>query len=35
VPALEKQIGKNSGFKNIYHELEFFGQCPECAAAQA
>jgi Fe2+ or Zn2+ uptake regulation protein len=33
VQALEKQIGKKSGFKNIYHELEFFGQCPACAAS--
>jgi Fe2+ or Zn2+ uptake regulation protein len=32
VQALEKQIGRKSGFKNIYHELEFFGQCPDCAA---
>lgn len=31
VQALEKQIAKKSGFKKLYHELEFFGQCPECA----
>lgn len=33
VEALEKQIAKKSGFKKLYHELEFFGQCPDCAAA--
>jgi len=31
VEALEKQIAKSSGFKKLYHELEFFGQCPDCA----
>lgn len=31
VQALEKQIAKKSGFKKLYHELEFFGQCPDCA----
>lgn len=33
VQSLEKQIAKKSGFKKLYHELEFFGQCPECAEA--
>lgn len=32
VEALEKQIAKKSGFKKLYHELEFFGQCPDCAS---
>lgn len=31
VQSLEKQIAKKSGFKKLYHELEFFGQCPDCA----
>jgi Fe2+ or Zn2+ uptake regulation protein len=31
VQVLEKQIAKSSGFKKLYHELEFFGQCPDCA----
>jgi Fe2+ or Zn2+ uptake regulation protein len=31
VQALEKQIAKSSGFKKLYHELEFFGQCPDCS----
>ncbi len=30
VQALEKQIAKKSGFRKLYHELEFFGQCPDC-----
>lgn len=32
VQALEAEIARKSGFKRLYHELEFFGQCPECAA---
>ena len=31
VEALEKEVMVNSGFSGIYHELEFFGQCPACA----
>ena len=31
VQTLEKTIARSSGFKGIYHELEFYGQCPECA----
>ena len=31
VEALEKEVMANSGFSGIYHELEFFGQCPACA----
>jgi Fur family transcriptional regulator, ferric uptake regulator len=31
VQSLEKMIAKKSGFQRIYHELEFFGLCPECA----
>ena len=30
VHALEDEIRKNTGFKNLYHELEFFGTCPQC-----
>lgn len=33
VQELEHQIGRASGFRNLYHELEFFGQCPQCAGA--
>ncbi|MFN0077684.1 MAG: Fur family transcriptional regulator [Prosthecobacter sp.] len=31
VEALEKQIEKQSGFRKLYHELEFYGLCPACA----
>lgn len=31
VEALEKQIEKESGFRKLYHELEFYGLCPRCA----
>lgn len=32
VEALEKQIEKESGFQKLYHELEFYGLCPQCTA---
>ena len=31
VHELEKEIQFTSGYKNLYHELEFFGTCPQCA----
>jgi len=31
VEALENKISRQSGFKKLYHELEFFGVCPKCA----
>lgn len=31
VETLEKEIARQSGFKGLYHELEFFGLCPQCA----
>ncbi len=31
VHELEKEIQFTSGYKNLYHELEFFGTCPKCA----
>lgn len=31
VEALEREIEKSSGFKKLYHELEFYGLCPKCA----
>ncbi len=31
VEALEHEIARQSGFKGLYHELEFFGLCPQCA----
>ena len=30
VERLEAQISKESGFRKLYHELEFFGVCPRC-----
>ncbi len=31
VEMLEKQVAKESGFRDVHHELEFFGTCPDCA----
>lgn len=31
VHQLEKEIAASTGFTSLYHELEFFGTCPECA----
>jgi len=31
VHALQEEIAKSSGYKNLHHELEFFGICPKCA----
>jgi Fur family transcriptional regulator, ferric uptake regulator len=31
VHQLERQISEKTGYKNLYHELEFFGVCPACA----
>jgi len=31
VHALEKEIAATSGYKNLHHELEFFGICPACS----
>lgn len=31
VHQLEKEISEKTGYKNLYHELEFFGVCPKCA----
>lgn len=30
VHALEEEIREQTGYKNLYHELEFFGTCPKC-----
>ncbi len=30
VHQLEEEIREKTGFKNLYHELEFFGVCPKC-----
>jgi len=31
VHELEEEIRVKTGFRNLYHELEFFGTCPKCA----
>ena len=31
VHHLEDEIREKTGFRNLYHELEFFGVCPRCA----
>lgn len=35
VEQLERQIGRRTGFKKIYHELLFYGVCPQCDATEA
>lgn len=30
VRSLEQKLEKASGFRHVYHELEFFGICPGC-----
>jgi Fur family transcriptional regulator, ferric uptake regulator len=30
VGTLERKLEKSSGFRHMYHELEFFGICPGC-----
>jgi len=30
VHKLEEEIRAKTGYRNLYHELEFFGVCPEC-----
>ena len=30
VHELEEEIRHKTGFRNLYHELEFFGLCPRC-----
>jgi Fur family ferric uptake transcriptional regulator len=30
VHELEEEIRRKTGFKGLYHELEFFGVCPKC-----
>ncbi len=30
VETLEREISEQSGFRKLYHELEFFGICPNC-----
>jgi Fur family ferric uptake transcriptional regulator len=31
VHDLENEIREKTGYRGLYHELEFFGRCPRCA----
>lgn len=31
VHQLEAEIREKTGYQNLYHELEFFGVCPDCS----
>lgn len=31
VHQLEKEIAEKTGYTGLYHELEFFGNCPDCS----
>jgi Fur family transcriptional regulator, ferric uptake regulator len=33
VHELEEEIKAKTGFRNLYHELEFFGTCPACPSS--
>lgn len=33
VEQVEKRITSRTGYKKLYHELDFFGVCPKCQAA--
>jgi Fur family ferric uptake transcriptional regulator len=33
VEALEKGIMEQHGYRGVYHELEFYGVCPQCGGA--
>jgi Fur family ferric uptake transcriptional regulator len=31
VERLEREVGRRTGFREIYHELQFYGICPQCS----
>lgn len=31
--ALEEKVSRETGFENLYHELQFYGKCPRCQRA--
>lgn len=35
VHQLEDEIREKTGYRNLYHELEFFGVCPACTHVSA
>jgi len=30
VEKLEREVGRRTGFREVYHELQFYGVCPQC-----
>lgn len=30
VGPIEERVSRETGFKDIYHELQFYGRCPKC-----
>jgi Fur family transcriptional regulator, ferric uptake regulator len=30
VEKLEREVGRRTGFQKVYHELQFYGVCPDC-----
>jgi Fur family ferric uptake transcriptional regulator len=33
VEKLEREVGRRTGFREVYHELQFYGVCPQCVKA--
>ena len=33
VEKLEREVGRRTGFREVYHELQFYGVCPACGKA--
>lgn len=33
VEKLEREVGRRTGFREVYHELQFYGVCPQCGKA--
>ena len=31
VESMEDQVARSSGYGSVYHELQFFGKCPDCS----
>jgi Fe2+ or Zn2+ uptake regulation protein len=35
VEKLENEVGRRTGFREVYHELQFYGVCPQCAGSKS
>ena len=35
VTPIEREVASKSGWRDVHHELEFFGVCPDCAKTSA